>query len=85
MTNINHPGNFEIAVSPEKFGRSWNFLDNNRGNTDPTTTEHFSHQSPQPEHKIFENHKPSRIHPGSTLAPQLVRQNIMVDNVITDR
>jgi hypothetical protein len=53
MTNINHPGNFEIAGSPEKLGRSWNFLDNNRGNTDPTTTEQFSHQSPQPEHKIL--------------------------------
>jgi hypothetical protein len=60
MTNINHPGNFEIAGSPEKLGRSWNFLDNNRGNTDPTTTEQFSHQSPQPEHKTFENHKPSK-------------------------
>jgi hypothetical protein len=46
MTNINHHGNFEIAVSPEKIERSWNFLDNNRGNTDPTTTEHLPHQSP---------------------------------------
>jgi hypothetical protein len=46
MTNIDHPGNSEIAGSPEKIGRSWNFLDNNHGNTDPSTTEQLPHQSP---------------------------------------
>jgi hypothetical protein len=84
MTNTNHHGNFEIAVSPGKIERSWNFLDNNRGNTDPTTTEQLPHRSPQPEHKIFENLKPSKTHPGSTLVPHRVRQHVLIDNVTTD-
>jgi hypothetical protein len=63
MTNINHHGNFEIAASPEKIERSWNFLDNNRGNNDPTRTEQLPHRSPQHEHKSFENHKPSKNPP----------------------
>jgi hypothetical protein len=37
--------NFETAGSPEKNERSWNFLGNKQGNTDPTITEQLSHQS----------------------------------------
>jgi hypothetical protein len=40
-----HTDEFEIAGSPEKIGRSCNFLGNKHGNTDPTTSEQLSHQS----------------------------------------
>ena len=38
-----------------------------------------------PSTKVLKTTSRQKIHPGPTLGPHLVRQNIMIDNVITDR
>ena len=85
MTNINHHGNMKLLFLRKKSGDpgiSWTITEvtliQQQRNNILTNLRN-------PSTKDLETTSRQKIHPGSTLGPHRVRQNFMVDNVITDR
>ena len=85
MTNINYHGNLELLFLRKNSsdpGISWTITEVTLIQQQPNNC---LTNLRNPSTKVLKTTSRQKIHPGSTLGPHCVRQNFMMDNVITDR